>query len=287
MIHRLNVLIATLWLAFAPAYAQVGQIPGWPPVQVVASSFTPASLSPAWWVEARNFSTFFQSSAGTGAAPASNGDVIGFIPDLSGNSVTLKSAADNATRPTLAGVGTFPSITCTATNSTTVFNTTGVNSYNAGAASWFFAIQSNSNSADTYVASEGNSTALNTIYSIAYVNSLTATVLSGFIRNSSSSILLPQTQNLQAGVFNGSNHVFGIIDNGTSVTPYLDGVAGTPFTYTARTGTLTTDRFALCALVRSSGSGFWNGSIYAGVVVNRVLTSTEISNLTSYLSALY
>ena len=35
MIHRLNVLIATLWLAFAPAYAQVGQIPGWPPTQVV------------------------------------------------------------------------------------------------------------------------------------------------------------------------------------------------------------------------------------------------------------
>lgn len=249
--------------------------------------FTPSSLSPAWWFEARNYSTFFQSNAGTGAAPSVNGDVIGFIPDLSGNSITLTSAANDATRPTLAGVGTFPSLTCTAANSTIVRNTTGLNSYNAGASSWFFAVKSNSNATSTYVAGEGLSTNAGPIYSLTSSNSSTASTLSGFIRNLASTTLLGQNTALQTNAFNASNHVVGLIDNGLTVTPYLDGVAGSPFTYNARSGTLTTDRFAICGLFRSTPGGFWNGSIYSGVIVNRVLNSTEISNLNTYLTGTY
>jgi hypothetical protein len=254
----------------------------------IASSgaFSPSSLSPAWWQEARNFSTFFQSNAGSGAAPAVNGDVIGYIPDLSGNSVTLASNANDATRPTLAGVGTFPAITCTATNSTAVLNTTGINSYNAGSASWFFAVEGNINGAGTFVAGEGNGSTTNTIYSLSGSSS-TASSLAGDIRNSAGTVILANSTALETGVFNSGNHVIGIIDNGTTVTPYLDGVAGTPFTYTTRTGTLTTNRFAICANWRTAINGPWTGNIYGGVIVNRVLNSTEIGNLNTYLTGLY
>jgi hypothetical protein len=33
VIHRINVALCALWLAFAPALAQMGQQPGWPPLQ--------------------------------------------------------------------------------------------------------------------------------------------------------------------------------------------------------------------------------------------------------------
>jgi len=280
-------IIAALWIALAPVKVWAGSMTLLGAGSAGAAPFTPASLSPAWWQEARNFATFFQSNAGSGAAPASNGDVIGWIPDLSGNSVTLTSAANDATRPTLAGVGVKPSITCTAANSTVVFNSTGLNSYNAGASSWFFAVKSNSNAVNSAVAGEGNSGNTNVIYTLVFANSSTASTLSGQVRNSTAGVILAPSTALQTGVFNGSDHVVGVVDDGTTVTPYLDGVAGTPFTYTARTGTLTTNRFAICANWRSAILGPWNGAIYGGVIVNRVLNSTEIGNLSTYLAGLF
>jgi hypothetical protein len=253
-----------------------------------AGGFTPASLSPAWWGEVGR-GGLFQSNAGTTAA-VSNGDLVGYLPDQSGNGKTLTSAADDATRLTLGGVGTKPFVTCTAASSTILRNTTGLNSYNAGASSWFFALKSNSNAVNVMVAAEGLSGGggnQNPIYSLAQSNTAAATTLSAQARNLAGTSLLAPTQALQTNAFNGSNHVIGMIDDGTQVTPYLDGVAGTPFTYTARTGTLTTDRFALGGLFRSAAGSFWNGDIYGGVIVNRVITTQEISDLNTYLTGLY
>lgn len=38
ILYRLNAAVLALWLALAPSFAQVGQIPNWPPATVVAAS---------------------------------------------------------------------------------------------------------------------------------------------------------------------------------------------------------------------------------------------------------
>lgn len=50
------------------------------------------------WLDAQDTSTLFQSIAGTGAV-ASDGDVVGYWGDKSGNAFHFKAAADNTTRP--------------------------------------------------------------------------------------------------------------------------------------------------------------------------------------------
>lgn len=119
---------------------------------------------------------------------------------------------------------------------------------------------------------------------------VTASTAVGQIRNAAGTNLMAASTAVQSLVFNGSDHVFGIVDNGTTITPWLDGVAGSAVPYTAsRTGVVLVDRFALCGLLRNvaGGAAFWNGNIYGGVIVNRVLNSTEISNLSTYLATLF
>lgn len=248
-----------------------------------SAAFTPASLSPNLWIEPGK-GGLFQSNAGTTAATA-NSDVVGFCPDQSGNSFTLTSAADDTTRPTLQGVGTFPYLSFDGTNDM-LRRTAALGSYAAGACSIFVAIRSNSPTVDARVFAEGDSASTNSVYAIVATNSTTSTSASGLIRNSANTTLLNSSTVLQTGVFNGSDHVYGAVDSGTAITPYLDGVAGSGFTYTARTGSLTQDRTALGGLLRTSAGSFWAGRIYGVVVVNRVIDSTERANLTTYLGNL-
>lgn len=246
-------------------------------------AFTPASLSPNLWVEPGK-GGLFQSNAGTTAAVA-NADVVGFCPDQSTNIFTLTSAANDTTRPTLQGVGVFPYLSFDGTNDM-LQRTAAIGAYAAGAASWFCTLRSNSSAVSALLAGEGDSTSANSIYALIGDNTATASSASGLIRNTIPTTLLSSVTVLQTGVFNASDHVYGVIDDGVNVTPYLDGVAGTPFAYSARAGSLVQDRFALGALLRTSASSFWAGRIYGFVALNRTINSTERGNLTTYLGNL-
>lgn len=251
-------------------------------VTLTGTSFTPASLSPNLWIEPGK-GGLFQSNAGTTAATA-NSDVVGFCPDQSGNTFTLTSAADDTTRPTLQGVGTFPYLSFDGSNDM-LRRTAALGSYAAGACSIFVVIRSNSPTVGARVFAEGDSASTNSVYSIVETNSTTSTSASGLIRNSTNTTLLGSSTVLQTGVFNGSDHVYGVIDDGANVTPYLDGVAGSAVPYT-RGGTLTQDRTALGGLLRTSASSFWAGRVYGLVVVNRAITTQERTDLTTYLGSL-
>lgn len=278
--RSLIALLLSLWLA--PAWAQVpmtGAGRGSP-----IAVFTPASLSPAWWLEARDYPNFFKSNTGSGAAPSADTDPIGWARDLSGNGITLTSAADSSVRPSLAGVGGKPSLVCDSANSQIITNSTGLGSYTAGASSWFFALKSNSPNINTIVSAEGNNASTTPFYSIVQSGS-PATTLNAFIRTSTTTLF---SADVRVSTFDGSNHVVGVIDDGSGLTPYFDGSGGTRVAYSAgRTGTLVGNTFALCGILRTSTGSFWKGSIYGGVVVNRVLTGTEITDLNTYLMGLY
>src|SRR5690349_15189678 len=69
-----------------------------PPSSAAGAAFTPASLSPALWIDPSDTATMFQSNAGSTAV--TDGSVCGYAGDKSGNSFNLTSLANDASRPT-------------------------------------------------------------------------------------------------------------------------------------------------------------------------------------------
>lgn len=258
-------------------------------------AFTPTSLSPDAWYEVRQ-GGLFQSNAGTTAATA-NGDPIGFMPDLSANSRTQKSAADDGTRPLLQGVGSFPYFDLDGT-SQVLFSTVAMSSYSSGAGfTWALVFRSNSNATNSRLLAEGSSAGGNPIMSPLQAQTATASSAGAFYRNDSGASVgvgSPSTGNTpsNANVFNGSDHVFIYTDDGTSnssvsnIATYLDGVAGATLTFTRNGTDVTVNRFAIGALVRNTTGNWWAGRVYGGVFLNRVITTTERANLTTYLGGL-
>jgi hypothetical protein len=241
------------------------------------ASFTPAALSPVLWVEAGK-GGIFQSRAGTTSAVANN-DVVGFLPDLSGNGKNQLSVADDTTRPTLQGVGVQPYVSFDGVND--MLTSAAINSYAAGSASWFFAMNSASAVNFAVLAGEASTTSANPFYVLAQRWNSGNQSTAGISNDANTSLASSVGA---TGTFDGTDHVFGIVDTGTSLIPYLDGVAGTAHPYT-RSGTVTVDNFSLGAFHKAAISLWCVGRIYSGACVNRALTSLEIANLTTYLGA--
>ena len=248
------------------------------------AAWSPLLLSPSVWYEPGK-GGLFQSNAGTTAASA-NGDVVGYMPDQSGNSRTLLSVADNTTRPTLQGVGSKPYLSFDGSNDL-LKASTATGGYAAGAASWFMAIRSNSNGTTTFPMGEGQTGSTNTIYSILHANANAATTLGARVQNDSAVAQVASTTDILSFLFDGRDHVIGMIDNGSSLTPYVDGVAGAAVAYT-RSGSFTLNILAMGGLYRvTTPSSWWAGRVYGAVCVNRVITAGEIASLTEYLTGLY
>jgi hypothetical protein len=222
----------------------------------------------------------FQSNAGTTSAVA-NGDVIGYLPDFGTGGLHLTSAADDTSRPTLQGVGVHPYINFDGVNDG-LRHLAPSGAYAAGAASWFIALRSNANATDACLMGDAATTPLYAILA----NHTAASSASMKVRNDANTLLLDGVSALMANVFNGADHVFGIIDDGSGVTPYLDGVAGSRVAYT-RSGTLTMSTFNLGALFRASASNWWAGRVYGAMGANRVFTAAEITSANGYLTKLY
>lgn len=249
------------------------------------SGFTPASLSPALWIEPAK-GGIFQSNAGTTAATA-NSDVAGYVPDWSGNSFTLTSFADDTTRPTLQGVGSYPCLRFDGSNDA-LQRTAELGCYNAGSCSVFIALKSNTPASSARVFAEANNPASGSqaIYSIM-ASSAGATSATMFLRNDAGGVPLSgsNTPALTNG-FNNTDVVVGMTDDGSTISMYLDQGAAVTQAYT-RSGTLTNNRFGLGALARSSAASWWAGDIYGVVAVNgAVLSAGQRSSLVTYLAAL-
>lgn len=246
------------------------------------NGWTPAALRPAAWFEAGK-SRKFQSSAGT-TASVSDSDVIGFIGDLSGNFFDMTSAADDTTRPTLQGTATYPYISFDGSNDI-LRRTSAVNSYAAGSCSIFVALRSNAHLTSTFVFGEGDSASNNSVYGIIAASSAAASTGTALIRNSANTALHANSTAVQTNAFDSSDRVYGIVDDGAGLTPYLDGVSGTASAYT-RSGTLTQDRTGFGGLQRAAASSWWAGRVYGLVVINRAISSIEALKLTNYMGKL-
>jgi hypothetical protein len=264
-------------------------------VTLTGTSFSPSSLTPNLWVEARN--GVFQTIDGTTTAATANSDPVGYLPDLSGNTFHLTAAANDGTRPTLQGVGVLPYVSFDGTDDV-LRRAAALSSYNSGSGfTYAIVFRSNSNATSARVIAEGSSGGGNPIMTPLQAQSGTATSSGAFYRNDSGANTGtggPTTGNTpsNANVFNGSDHVFIYTDDGTTISSasniatYLDGAAGATLAFTRNGTSITVDRFALGALVRNTTGNWWAGRVYGMVVVHRVLDSTERGNLTTYLGNL-
>lgn len=246
----------------------------------ITTAFTPASLSPALWVEARN--GVFQSNAGTTAATADTNPV-GYITDLSGNGFHLTSAADDGTRPLLGGVGVNPYLDFVAANSTILRRTASLGMYAAGACSIFVAARANP-AASAVMVGEGNTATTNTGYLLMYSFSAPTTSRTQLIRDDvgGSSSGSGQT----ASFFDNTDKVLGVTDDSANIIPYINTSAQTTRTYTRPGGAFNINRFGLGGWQRNTASNYFTTRIYGVVIVNRVIDSTERGNLITYLGNL-
>lgn len=224
----------------------------------------------------------FQSNAGTTPAVA-NGDLVGLLPDQSSNGFTLTSIADNATRPVLQGVGTNPHLSYVVANSNILVRNAAIGGYAAGGATWIACMSLTAGAVNQYFAGERNSASGNALYNI--FNALNTTDTSAFIRNNAAATIFTNGTVVSTNAFPTPSTVvvYASVDNGSSITPYVNGTVGVAKNYT-RSGVLTLNRFGLGGLYAATPGSYMGMDLYEATLYNRALTSTEVVNLTAYMA---
>lgn len=226
----------------------------------------------------------FQSNAGVTSAVA-NGDLIGYLPDFSGNGFHMTSVGDDTTRPALQGVGTHPYVSFDGVNDLLRRSAQiGTIGNNGASSSLALAIRSSGNVSGSVLLGEGNSSSANNFYT---VQAQTTPTICGFqSRDGTGAIVVPLANVSCPSAFDGTDHVLIFTDSGTVITPYLDGVAKTPLTYTPG-GALALNVTSLGGLIRSTIGNWWSGRVYGALGANRVFTAAEITSANGYLTKLY
>lgn len=248
-----------------------------------ATSFSPADLSPALWIEAAT-SAKFQSNAGSGTAASASTHVVGHISDLSGNGYHLKSVADDTARPTLQGVGGLPYILFDGSNDL-IRNATDLGLYAGGSWSLFMAGKISAAAQDrTFFASCCNGANFPFMSPIA-TSPTPYTEMQTVYRNDANQIVANVAASTSDPLDN-TDRVIGFVDSQTAVRGYNNGVAEPSAAYT-RSGTFANlNNFCIGGMLRATAGAYCGGRIYGLVIVKRTLTAPEIASLTTYLGNL-
>lgn len=124
---------------------------------------------------------------------------------------------------------------------------------NTGTNCCFAAFSAGTSAGGRVIVGEARSSSVTPLLDFLRPDTPTGLDLMFFIRNDASTNLGPFT--IASGAFNSVMNAVDVVDTGAQVTGYLNGVAGTPQSYTR--GTITTDRFSLFGLMQNNAPGFW------------------------------
>jgi hypothetical protein len=244
--------------------------------------FTPASLSNlALWIEAADTSTMFQSNAGVTAVTDTS--VCGYAGDKSGNSFPLISLANDGTRPTWNNNSGNSYLLFDGVDDILV-RTASLGLYAAGACSLFIACRVVTAATNKYLFAEANSSITTQFIGWQISDGTTASSAAMFERNDGNTTQINGV--IKTNVFAaGTDIVYGITDNGSTITPYLDGVSSAGTGYT-RGGSMTLDTTSLGGLDRGATPSNWfNIRVHAVVATKSVPSAGQIASLTTYLGA--
>lgn len=240
-------------------------------------AFSPADLRPQLWLEAGRLDTLFTTVAGT-TTPADTGTVGRWL-DLSVNGFDMTATADDTTRPTWNANSGLPYLNFDGTNDL-LRRTADLGCFSAVGCSMFFAIRPNP-STNRSLFALGNSADADTLYT-PYSNASTATT-GAFFHSNDNGVGPLNATTLQTSAFTNTDCVYGILDNGSTVAPSLNGVLGAESSAYTRGAAFTCDRTTLCAQIKTTTGSWFATRMYAAVIVNRRLNTEEVAKLTTYL----
>lgn len=233
-------------------------------------------------LDASDLSTLFQNIAGS-TAVTTDGQPVGKWNDKSGNGFHLTAVADDTTRPTYkTSAGKHWVLFDGVNDFLRILNSLGT--YAAGAATIGLAMRSTSPTTADALVSWGNTGNSNNVYNPVMTEAGTASRLSARASTSTGTSIIANTSDLASGAFDGNAKTVIVTDSGSVITGYLDNVIGAegPFAYT-RSGTVTHNIMGIGAFARGTPTSFFQAEVYALVIFNRVLDSTERAALHAFL----
>lgn len=278
-----TALAALLLLAGQPSQAQMNMLTGaGGKFRAAPAGFDPLSLSPFVYYQV-NRSTVYQSNSCTGTQATSDGDPVGCITDLGSAGFNLVSAADDTTRPTYHPNSGKPYITFDGSNDCLrSLNTIGLYPNGTFGIVAAFASASASPSAGQYTFAEGSGASANPVG--GWINTVGGgTQASWLVRNDAGSTIVAAFN--VAAAMTGASVVYGLSWDGSNITPYLAGSAGTNRAM-ATGSTMTINRFSVGCLVRTTTAGFFAGNFQAIFVKKATLSAGNMTSLNTYFAGI-
>jgi hypothetical protein len=229
-----------------------------------------------------DLTTLFQTITGTGAV-ASNLDPVGTANDKSGNGFHLTATANTSVRPTY-GTTDYPHLFFTGTSTQKLRRTSLLGMYAAGGCTIFLAVKGNPATGRALI-SEGYSGSGTPFYEF-YSNSVTASAGSFHLRNDAGG-LAANFLGSGTGAWDNTWRVVVIVDSGSNIKWYVDGVEVDSDNYTRSGAFVLANRFCLGSRFLSDTATLpWNGGVRKLAIVKRAVTAAERAAATTHLGAL-
>ena len=240
-------------------------------------AFSPADLSPALWLEADARHTLFTEVAGS--TTPNDTETVGRWADKSMNSFDLAAIADDTTRPTWVANSGVPYVNVDGSND---LLTRAAGLGLLGNFSVFLAMRGNP-ATNRVLFGEADSAGGATRFDVIKSNNTTATTGDMLARNAASTIWFAAGSVSAPLAFDNTDKVYGVVGDASQFMPYINKVAQTPAAYTA-SGTNTTSRTNLGLVYTNAVVGAqFAARVYAIVAVKKVLMSSDINALVTYL----
>jgi len=215
------------------------------------------------------------------------------IEENAGNVCRWKDKSRNGNHVTQEIASYQPSTSVNTINDVNIISFDGENDhlytmspfiYDAGSAT-IFTVHKAPPQSNKWPLAETNTTNNNSLYALFVSQSLASTLNKFFIRSDSGSTLVSSSSEISMPYYTDSPVIATIVDTGSELTAYTNGVAGsaTPLSYT-RFSTLTPNRFCIGALLRASIDYATQIDIGEILVFSRVLTSRERNKVGRYLA---
>jgi hypothetical protein len=232
-------------------------------IQFSQQIWTPSQISTSAWYDASDTSTITES----GGAVSEWRDKSGSLRHISQGSASAQ--------PTLGtDVVQFNGTTDYLWNSLPFMYANGeLDVYVAGAIN---------NTSDDRLLCEGSSTNNNPIYAIAQTDNSDASKMSSYIRNDANQQLAVQPDLSASGAFDDTLNLYQWRDTGSMLSGRVNGGTETSSGYT-RSGTFTTDRFAMGTVLRSGTSAFIDADINE-VIMTDNLSDADRQKVEGYLA---
>lgn len=228
--------------------------------------------------------TMFQTITGT-TAVASDGDVVGYWQNTGVLSRHLTAAANDTTRGTYRVTGGIKEIQFDGSNDI-LRNLNDPGIYTASGYTAMVCMRSGG-AANKTILGAGNTGGNQYVVPVGTNSSTAANGNSTYRDDVDGSAFIAPTVNHYTNAHPGTNVVIIVVDDGSGITWYVDGVAGTRQTYTRAGNSTTLNNLSVGGLLRTSPIS-WAACHVQGVFVWPAiqLDSTEIADATTYGGAL-